>query len=106
MSLPDSHTTRRYVDVIARWRDDGSIVPLSVCWADGRTFQIERVVGQPISNSFEHEGVRTLRYTVQVGSRETYLYLEQETTSKGNINRWYVEALPHHTPWYFGRLRG
>ena len=40
MSLPDLHTTRRYVDVIARWRDDGSIVPLSVCWADGRTFQM------------------------------------------------------------------
>ena len=24
MSLPDSHTTRRYVDVIARWRDDNT----------------------------------------------------------------------------------
>ena len=104
MALPDSHTTRRYVDVIARWRDDGVIVPLSVCWADGRTFQVERVIGQPVSNTFPGEGVRTLRYTVQIGRRETYLYLEQETTSKGNVNRWYVEALPHHAPWYFGRI--
>ncbi|CCY05786.1 uncharacterized protein BN494_00245 [Eggerthella sp. CAG:1427] len=104
MSMPDSHTTRRYVDVIARWRDDGAIVPLSVCWPDGRTFQIEQVIGQPISNSFPGEGVRTLRYTVQIGSRKTHLYLEQEVTAKGSTDRWYVEALPYHAPWYFGRL--
>lgn len=104
MSLPDSHTTRRYVDVIARWRDDGVIMPLSVCWPDGRTFQIDRVIGNPIANSFPGEGVRTLRYTVQIGNRETHLYLEQEVTAKGSTDRWYVEALPHHTPWYFGRV--
>ncbi len=106
MSLPDSHTTRRYVDVIARWRDDGVITPLSVCWPDGRTFQIERVIGQPIANSFSGKGTRTLRYTVQIGNRETHLYLEQEITEKGSTDRWYVEALPYHTPWYFGRFRG
>ena len=86
MSLPDSHTTRRYVDVIARWRDDGVITPLSVCWPDGRTFQIERVIGQPIANSFSDKGTRTLRYTVQIGNRETHLYLEQEITEKGSTD--------------------
>ncbi len=106
MLLPDSHTTRRYVDVIARWRDDGVITPLSVCWPDGRTFQIERVIGQPIANSFSGKGTRTLRYTVQIGNRETHLYLEQEITEKGSTDRWYVEALPYRAPWYFGRFRG
>lgn len=107
MSLPDSHTSRRYVDVIARWRDDGLIVPLSVCWADGRTFQIERVVGQPVSNALPGEdGVRVLRYTVQIANRVTHLYLEQEQTAKGSTDRWYVEAKPYHAPWYFGRVTG
>lgn len=104
MSLPDSHTMRRYVDVIARWRDDGLIVPLSVCWPDGRTFQIRQVIGNPISNSFPGKGTRILRYTVQIGNRITHLYLEQETTDKGNVDRWFVEALPYYAPWYFGRL--
>lgn len=104
MPLPDSHTTRRYVDVIARWRDDGTVVPLSVCWPDGRTFQIECVLGDPIANSFPGEGVRTLRYTVQIGRRKTHLYLEQNVSGQDVTNRWFVEALPYHAPWYFGRI--
>lgn len=106
MPLPDLHTTRRYVDVIARWREDGAITPLSICWPDGRTFQIEKVIGQPISNSLPGRGMRTLRYTIQIGSHKTHLYLEQEATEKGNTDRWYVEILPYHAPWYFGRRRG
>lgn len=105
MSLPDSHTLRRYVDVIARWRDDGSVMPLSVCWPDGRTFQIDQVVGRPIANAFPGDSLRILRYTIQIGTRITHLYLEQEATDQGITNRWYVEALPCHTPWYFGHMR-
>ena len=92
---------RRYVDVIARWHDDGRVTPLSVCWADGRTFQIEAVLGEPVANAFPGAPSRTLRYSVRVGGRTTLLYLEREERGKEPVTRWYVESPAGREPWKF-----
>lgn len=98
----ESHV-KHYVDVIMRLRDDGRIVPLSVCWDDGRTFHIDRVVDGPISNAPRDAGRRVLRYTVQIGRRCTNLFLECEAGEGAPIAtralRWYVEV-PEGMPLY------
>ena len=106
MAVPRGQKTRRYVDVIARWRDDGRIEPLSVCWPDGRSFQVDEIVGTPASDAFPDAPVCTQRYTVRIGGRLTHLYLERRTEGKAPPQlRWFVEVRPGHPLWSFGRLK-
>ncbi|MEE0845768.1 MAG: hypothetical protein U0L71_06200 [Eggerthellaceae bacterium] len=94
---------KHYVDVIMRLRDDGRIVPLSVCWPDGRTFHIDCVVDGPVGNAPRAAQARTLRYTVQIGRRRTHLFLECEAgggaPAANRAMRWYVEV-PEGMPLY------
>lgn len=100
---PAGACVKHYVDVIMRLRDDGRIVPLSVCWDDGRTFHIDQVLDGPISNAPRSASRRTLRYTVQIGRRRTNLFLECEAGEGAPIAtralRWYVEV-PEGMPLY------
>lgn len=100
---PADAFVKHYVDVIMRLRDDGRIVPLSVCWDDGRTFHIDQVLDGPISNAPRSANRRTLRYTVRIGRRRTNLFLECEAGEGAPIAtrtlRWYVEV-PEGMPLY------
>lgn len=100
---PAGAFVKHYVDVIMRLRDDGRIVPLSVCWDDGRTFHIDQVLDGPISNAPRSANRRTLRYTVRIGRRRTNLFLECEAGGGAPIAtralRWYVEV-PEGMPLY------
>ena len=100
---PAGAFVQHYVDVIMRLRDDGRIVPLSVCWDDGRTFHIDQVLDGPISNAPRSANRRTLRYTVRIGRRRTNLFLECEAGEGAPIAtralRWYVEV-PEGMPLY------
>ena len=100
---PAGAFVKHYVDVIMRLRDDGRIVPLSVCWDDGRTFHIDQVLDGPISNAPRSANRRTLRYTVRIGRRRTNLFLECEAGEGAPIAtralRWYVEV-PEGIPLY------
>lgn len=100
---PAGACVKHYVDVIMRLRDDGRIVPLSVCWDDGRTFHIDQVLDGPIANAPRSASRRTLRYTVQIGRRRTNLFLECEAGEGAPIAtralRWYVEV-PEGMPLY------
>ena len=103
MAVPKGQKVRRYVDVIARWRDDGRIEPLAVCWPDGRSFQVDEVVGAPISDTFPGAAVHTQRYTVRIGGHTTHLYLERRSEGKGAQLRWFVEMRPDTPLWVFGK---
>lgn len=101
--VPAGGLVKHYVDAIVRVRDDGRIVPLSVCWPDGRTFHIDCVVAGPIANAPRAAEHRTLRYTVQIGRRRTNLFLEcdaaQDASADARAMRWYVEV-PEGVPLY------
>ena len=108
MSEAKGQTQRRYVDVIARWRDDGRIEPLSVCWPDGRSFQVDAVIGKPAGDTFPDAAVHTLRYTVRIGGRTTHLYLERTAATAHTAEpqlRWFVETRPEQPLWLFGSAR-
>ena len=71
-----------YVDVSARFRRDGRILPVAVRWEDGRIYRIDKITDIRKAASFKAGGVG-LRYTVRIGRTETYLFLEKD--------RWFVE---------------
>lgn len=71
-----------YVSVKVRYHPDGRIEPLSVVWEDGHEYEIDKVLGVCRAASLKAGGIG-MRYTVRIGRKETYLFLEE--------NRWFVE---------------
>lgn len=84
---------KRYVDVVARMREDGSLEPLSVAWRDGRSFKVTEVVEVGEFSPGFH-GCFIARYRIRIGDRRTSLYLEQRLnhpeTGMPPTVRWWV----------------
>ena len=59
-----------------------NLVPLSIAWEDGSEYEIDRILNVCRAASLKADGVG-IRYTVRIGSTETYLFLEE--------NKWFVE---------------
>jgi len=74
--------TKLYVGVSARFEPDGRMTPLSVVLEDGSEYEIDRVLDVRRAASLKAGGVG-MRYTVRIGRRSTFLFLEE--------NRWFVE---------------
>ncbi len=75
---------KRYVEVTARFTEDGRIIPLKILWHDGTVFFIDRVLDLRPAASLKAGGAG-IRYTCRIRDTETYLFLEK--------NRWFVEEI-------------
>ena len=73
---------KRYVQVTALHREDGTVMPLSITWDDGRVFEIDEILDKRQASSLKVGGNGT-RYLIRIGERETFLYDEGL--------RWFVE---------------
>ena len=80
-----------YVGVNAYFREDGTVLPRSVIWENGRTYEIDRVTDVRRAAS-ERAGGMGDRYTVWIRGRMTYLFYERLPLHDGQeIGRWFVE---------------
>lgn len=87
---------KQYVDVVARILAGGQVVPVTVCWVDGRCFTIDEIVSSTGFGTTVH-GVRTATYKVRFGGHATELYLEDQACgrpdgSQAHVMRWWVWA--------------
>ncbi len=73
---------RTYVQVSAIFDENGVVTPVSISLR-GKTYSIDRVLGKRPAPALKSGG-QGIRYTVRIGSSETYLFLDAE-------NRWFVE---------------
>jgi hypothetical protein len=93
---------KQYVSVMARFTDAGDIVPMAVCWPDGRTFPIDEVLEQPEGMGIDMHGIRQARYTIRMGGHESRLYLEHiaenERISRPESLRWWGYAIDRKRP--------
>ena len=78
----NTNNAKVYVAVKARFEPDGRLIPLSVTWEDGVEYPIDRVLERKRAASMKAGGTG-LRYRIRIGSRETYLFLEED--------KWFVE---------------
>lgn len=76
---------KQYVGVTTITNSDGIVTPLSVEWADGRVFDIDRVLERRQAHSLRVGGAG-VRYTILVGGHTTYLFYDDYR------GRWFVEA--------------
>lgn len=69
------HRRKKYVEVETLHRLDGLVMPLAVKWADGRRFEVRKVmnVGRTMKGD---KGGGSVMYHVVIAGRETYLYYE------------------------------
>lgn len=74
---------KRYVEVIARFDEDGGLTPLRVIWEDGVCYEIDRVLDRRRAASLKVGGIG-MRYLVEIGGKRTYLFYEEP--------RWFVEG--------------
>lgn len=78
-----------YVEVAAVFTPEGQIMPRSIRWEDGTVFAVDRVVDIRRAAALKAGGCG-LRYTVRIGERQTYLFLDDD--------RWFVEANDRKQP--------
>ena len=72
-----------YVEVAAVFSPDGQILPRQIRWEDGTVFAVDRVTDIRRAAATKAGGCG-LRYTIRIGGRQTYLFLDED--------RWFVEA--------------
>ena len=70
---------KTFVNVECRHDVNGIVTPVTVAWADGRKWNISRVIHTCSSADGEFEGIR---YTVVIGCALRYIYRLN--------NKWYV----------------
>ena len=72
-----------YVEVSAIFTPEGQIMPRFIRWEDGTLFAVDRVIDIRHAAATKAGGCG-LRYTIRIGGRQTYLFLDED--------RWFVEA--------------
>lgn len=73
---------KEYVSIRAQIHRDGSIQPLVILLEDGRAYDIDEIKDKCRAASLKAGGC-DLRYTIRIGTRDTYLFDED--------GRWFVE---------------
>ena len=79
-------SVKRYVMVVSRTDEVGRVLPQRVIWSDGASYEIDRILDVQRCASRKAGGCG-MRYHVQIGSHETFLFYEGP--------RWFVEAKRH-----------
>jgi hypothetical protein len=72
-----------YVGVTANFDPEGMVTPLSITWEDGHVYWIDRVTKKIRAASLKAGGTG-IRYTIEIGGKETFLFYEKP--------RWFVEG--------------
>ena len=74
---------KKYVEMIVKYLEDGTIMPLAIHWNEGELYEIDRVIDTRPCASLKAGGAG-IRYTCMIQGHEKYVWLEE--------NKWFVEA--------------
>ena len=83
---------KKYVEVTVAFDASGRMLPRTIKWDDGLTYEIDKVTDIKQAASMRCGGQGD-RYTIRVNGIETYLFFERNASVTGNnIGRWFVEG--------------
>jgi hypothetical protein len=72
-----------FIDIVVKVKKDGTLIPLSIEWEDGKTYEIDRVLESKKAASLKVGGCG-LRFTLKIHGKQTYVFYED--------GKWFVEA--------------
>lgn len=75
--------SKAYIGVTSYTDTDGKIIPLSITWEDGRTYEVDRITD--IRRAASKAGGNGTRYTCYFLGQQRYLFLEDD-------GRWFIEV--------------
>ena len=75
-----------YVHVNTDHLADGRVFPRFIIWEDGKRYKVDKIIDIRPAASLKAGGAG-VRYTIRVGKRETYMFLEEGH----GVNRWFME---------------
>ena len=73
-----------YVDVNVEFQKDGTLIPRSIIWDDGKVYEIQKVTDVRRAASLI-AGATGIRYTIYIDGYVSHLYF-------GDNRRWFVEG--------------
>ncbi|RHT24009.1 MULTISPECIES: hypothetical protein [unclassified Butyricicoccus] len=76
-----------YVDTLVRHTKDGGSIPLSIKFSDGKTYEIDQVLGRKRAAASKVGGTG-IRYSIRIGQHRTFLFEDE--------GLWFVEAKTLH----------
>lgn len=71
-----------YVDVVAEFGKDGTLIPICFIWEDGRRYMIDKVIKKERCASRKAGGVGIM-YTCMILGQEKHLFFE--------VDKWFME---------------
>jgi len=80
---------RVYVEMLARYSKDGTMMPAFLKWEDGEMYEIDRVLD--VRRAASEAGSMGIRFTVRIMGHERRLFFE-DTYSDTGKPRWFVES--------------
>lgn len=85
------HPCKVYVPVTATFDQNGTLVPRSLVWEDGREYVIDKVLDVRPAPALKAGGQGD-RYTIQISNRVRCLFFERNTEiSQPSPGRWFLE---------------
>ena len=80
-----------YVPVSAEFDAEGTLIPTSLTWENGKVYPIDRVTDIRQAPAMKAGGQGD-RYTIEIDGHHSYLFFERNASLSGNnIGRWFVE---------------
>ncbi len=74
---------KKIITVTARFSENGKVIPISIEWEDGRTFEIDRITDVRKSASLKTGGMG-VRYTCHIRGKKVYLFRDEDN--------WFIET--------------
>lgn len=87
MGVRVEHANKQYVEVLAYFRADGSLMPFKFRTEDHQSVYIDRVLDVRRAAALKAGG-QGIRYTCRICDREVYLFHEQEDYR----DWWFIET--------------
>lgn len=73
-----------FIEVIVHYTKDGSKIPLSIIWDDGRKFDIDKISDTRQAVSLKVGG-KGIRYLCHIRNKKVYLFLDND--------KWFIEPI-------------
>ena len=74
---------KKYIDVVAKMKSDGTILPLKIIWEDGKEYEIDKLEDCRRAVSLKAGGCG-LRFSCRIKGQTRFLFLEDY--------RWFIET--------------